>query len=432
MVSAVPQFPVVDGGFLGALPCLFLDAGNFFPLCLGSLDFLLNHRDNVHVHVEVVVQVLGDKVIDKGAYGGAAVRGGGTIGAFHLLFPHVGRAQFGLGLAFKDGLLDLDGDGAHNALADVLRLVVLLVEVLEGLGNGLTVGRQMGAAVTGVLAVDKGGYVFPVAVAMGKHNLNVFSLQVDQGIERGLAHVLRHQVQQAVFTLVRGAVEYQREAFLEVGIVLDHGLHKFHVEGIVVEQFLVRGEADVGAVFFCRGDYGAFQQFSAAETGIGALAFPVRCYIEFRRHGVDGLGTHAVHAHALFEVGVVELAAGVQFGRGVHHLAQRNAPAEVPHRNAAVLNGNVYALAEAHGKLIYGIVHNFLQKHIDAVSLPVAIPQTADVHAGAPPDVLVPFQGLDGVVVVAGIDDICHIHSKTYKVKKKCADKQFCLSADNA
>ena len=74
----------------------------------------------------------------------------------------------------------------------------------------------MGAPVAGVLSVHKGGDVLSVAVAVGKDNLNVFVLQVDEGIERGFAHVLRNQVQQAVFALVGLSVKDQGKTLLEV------------------------------------------------------------------------------------------------------------------------------------------------------------------------------------------------------------------------
>ncbi len=360
------------------------------------------------MHVQVVVQVLGDKIVHEGADGGTAVYGRSTVGAFHLFLPHVGGTQLGLGLALEDGLLDLNGDGAYNALADVLGLVVLLVKVFECLGDGLAVGGQVRAAVPGVLAVDERGDVLTVAVAVGEYNLDVLSLQVDEGIERGFAHVLRHEVQQAVFALVGYSVEVEGEALLEVGVVFDHGLHKFHVEGETVEHLFVGDEADERSVLLVGGDDGRFQEVAPRKACVGALAVAVGGYVEFHRHGIHGLGTHAVHTHALLEVGVVELAARVELGRGVHHFIKRNAAAIVPHRHRLVLDGDVDALAEAHGELVDGVVDDFLQEHIDAVSLTVTVAQPADIHTGAPAYMFVPFQGLDGIIVIAVVYNLCH------------------------
>ena len=65
MIAAVPQFLVIDIGLLVFLPGFLLDNGDFLALLLGSLDFLLQFRDNVHVHMEIVVQMLGNEVIDE-------------------------------------------------------------------------------------------------------------------------------------------------------------------------------------------------------------------------------------------------------------------------------------------------------------------------------------------------------------------------------
>ena len=92
---------------------------------------------------EVVVQVLGDEVIDKAPDGRADVGGQDSVLSFDLLLPHVVGSEFGLCLTFEVRFLNLDADGTHDALAAVSRLVVLLEEILEGLGDGLAVCGQM-------------------------------------------------------------------------------------------------------------------------------------------------------------------------------------------------------------------------------------------------------------------------------------------------
>ncbi len=428
VVAAVAELAVVDGGFLGPFAGLFLDAGNFFAFGLGGFDLVLDDGNDLHVHVEVVVQVLGDEVVHEGADRGTAVYRGAAVGPFDLLFPHVGGAELGLGLAFEDGLLDLDGDGAHNALADILGLVVFFVEVFEGLGDGFAVGGQMGAAVACVLAVDEGGDVFAVAVAVGEDDLDVFAFQVDEGIKGRLAQILGHEVQEAVLTLVGNAVQVQGKALFEVGVVLDHALHEFHVEGIVVEHLFVRREADEGAALFGRGLDGALQEVAPGEMRPGALALAVGGDVEVYGHGVDGLGAHTVHTHALLEVGVVEFAAGVQLRGGVHDFPERNAAAEVPDGDGAVLDGDVDPLAVSHGEFVDGVVDDLLQEDVDAVALTVSVSEPADVHAGAAADVLVPFQGLDGIVVIAMVDCFCHLSPSClfYKVNKNTWNNNFC------
>ena len=66
--------------------------------------------------MEVVVQLLDDGVDDVGA----------QVAAIGL---HVGGAELGLGLAFKDGLLNLHGDGGDDAGADVTGLELLFIKL---------------------------------------------------------------------------------------------------------------------------------------------------------------------------------------------------------------------------------------------------------------------------------------------------------------
>ena len=280
MDTAVAELAVIDVGLLVALARLFLDAGNLLSLRLGGLDLLLDDRDDIQVHVEIVVEVLGDEVVDEAPDGRSAVDGRGAVVVFDLLLPHVGGAELGLGLAFEDRFLDLDGDGADDALADVLGLVILLEEVLERLGDGLAVGGQVGPAVAGVLAVDEGGDVLAVAVAVGQDDLDVLALDVDERVERRLGHVLGDEVQEAVLALVRNAVQDEGQALLQVGVVLDHGLDELHVEGIALEHLFVGGEADQRAVLLRGRAHAAVLQDAAGETRPGGLAAPVGGDIE--------------------------------------------------------------------------------------------------------------------------------------------------------
>ena len=130
------------------------------------------------------------------------------------------------------------------------------------------------------------------------------------------------------------------------------------------------------------------QELTPAEAGVGTLAFAEGGYVELLRHGVHCLGAHAVHTYAFLEMGVVELAAGVQLGGGVHHLVQGNAAAIVPDGDRAVLDGDVNPFAESHGEFVHRVVDDFLQEHVDAVLGLRAVAQASDVHAGPRADVL--------------------------------------------
>ena len=401
--AAVAELGVIDVGALVALAGLLLDAADLLALLLGGLDLVLDHGDDLLVHAEIVVQVLGHEVVDVGADGGADVgleRAGFVV---ELLLPHVVGPELGLGLAFEVRLLDLDADGAHDALAAVLGLVVLLEELLERLGDGLAVGGEVRAAVAGVLAVDEGGDVLAVGVAVAQHDLDVLALEVDGRVEGLVAEVLVDEVQQAVLGLVGGAVEVEGQPLLEVGVVLDHRLHEVHVVGVLAEHHGVRGEGDEGPVLLVRLFLAAFLELAALEPRPGAFSVAVGADVEALRQGVDGLGAHAVESDGLLEDLVVELAAGVEDAHGLDHGIQGDSAAEVAHGHVVHADVDADLLAEAHGEFVDGVVHDLLQEDVDAVTGVVAVAQASDIHTRTKAYVLYAFEGADVVVCVVAV-----------------------------
>ena len=155
MIAAVTQFLVVDIRPLVLLPGLFLDSGNLLALLLGRLDLLFDDRDNVLVYAQIIVEIPGYEIIDKRPDGRAFVVDGIAVFVLYLLVPHVGGAELCLGLSLELRLLDLDADGADDALAAVLRVVVLLEEVFQCFRDGLPERCKVGSSLPGVLSVDE-------------------------------------------------------------------------------------------------------------------------------------------------------------------------------------------------------------------------------------------------------------------------------------
>ena len=252
MPQAVAQLPVIDIGPLVALPGLFLYDRNLLSLLLAVLDLLLDDRYYVGMNMEVIVQVLGHEVVDECPDSRSVLQSHCPVRLLHLLFPGIDAAELHLGLRLEVRFLNLNADRADYAHAAVLRGVVFLEEFFQGLGNRLPVGREMGASVAGVLAVDKRADVFAVGVAVGENYLNVIAFQMDRRVERSLADVFVHEVQQTVFGLVWGAVENKCKTLLEVRIVLDHSLDKVEIEAVLAEHHLVREEFYECAVLLLR------------------------------------------------------------------------------------------------------------------------------------------------------------------------------------
>ncbi len=225
---------------------------------------------------------------------------------------------------------------------------------------------------------------------------------MDGRVERVVAEeVFVDEVQQAVLGLVRRAVEREGQAFLQVGVVLDHRLDEVHVEGVLAEHHGVRGEGHERAVFLPGGGLlAAVLELAALKAGPGALPVAVGADVEGFRQGVDGLGTDAVESDGLLEDLVVELAAGVEDAHGLDHGVQGNPAAEVAHGDVVHLDSDPDLLAEAHRELVDGVVHDLLQQDVNAVAGVVAVAQAADIHARAKAYVLYAFERAYVVVCV--------------------------------
>ena len=77
--------------------------------------------------MQVIVEVLAQEIDDEIAHRHARL---------DLL-----RSELDLGLRFEDRVGDLDRNGGDDRRADVRRVVVLVVELLDGLGDGLAESR---------------------------------------------------------------------------------------------------------------------------------------------------------------------------------------------------------------------------------------------------------------------------------------------------
>ena len=248
------------------------------------------------MYSQVVVEVLGYEIVDVGPDGGADLGVEHSVLVGLLPLPHIVGAELGLGLAFEVGLLYLYADGPDYALAAVGRLVVLLEEVFEGLGYGLPEGREMGASVAGVLPVDEGGDVLAVGIAVADDHLYVLAFEMDGRVQRRFRKIVVDKVEESVLRPEAAAVEGERETFLQIGVVLHHGLRVLVLEGVFSEYQAVGHEADQRPVLLVSALLAALAQLSALEPRPGAFPVPVGAYVEFGGQGVHGLGTDPVEA----------------------------------------------------------------------------------------------------------------------------------------
>ena len=300
---AVAQLAVVERDLLGRLARLLLDARDGLALLLVLDDLLLQRLRRLGVLVQVVVEVLAQEIDHEVAHRDPGL---------DLL-----RAELDLGLRLEDRVGDLHRDGRDDRRADVRRIVVLVVELLDGLGDTLAEGRLVRTALRGVLAVYEREIALAVARAVGDGHLDVVAREVDRRIERILGHVLVQQVEQSVLRDVAAAVEAEREAQVQVGIVLDHLLDVLEVVGILPENLLIDAEGDVGAVLLRNTRLPAVALLEPLGEGDRAgLAVAHRARRELTREHVHGLDAHTVQAHGLLEGRAAVLAARVHLGNG--------------------------------------------------------------------------------------------------------------------
>ena len=278
--------------------------------------------------VQVIVEVLAQEIDDEIAHRHARL---------DLL-----RSELDLGLRFEDRVGDLDRNGGDDRRADVRRVVVLVVELLDGLGDGLAESRLVRTALRGVLAVDEREIALAVARAVGDGYLDVVARKVDRRIERLLGHVFVEQIQQAVFRNVAVAVEIERQPQVQVRIVAHHLLDVFEVVGILAEDLLVDAERDEGAVFLAHAALPLVAHLEPLGEGHRAgLAVAYRTGRELAGKHVDGLDADAVQADGLLEGRAAVLTAGVHLADGRRERFEGDAAAVVAHRHHLVLDRNV-------------------------------------------------------------------------------------------
>ena len=232
MYAAVAQLAVVQVGLLCPLTCQLGDASHRLTLPLALLNLLLQDVGTVFlVDVQVVVDLTLEEVAD-------ILIDGLAIGR------HERAAQLNLGLALEDRLLDIDGYGSHNTVADVGILVALVEEFLDGLGDVLLERTLVGTALSGVLAVDERVVFLSILVGMGEGNLYILADDMHDGIESVVGHIVIEKVLQSVAALYPASVVHDGKTGIEVSIVAQHGFHNLVVEGIVLEEGVVGLEVD--------------------------------------------------------------------------------------------------------------------------------------------------------------------------------------------
>ena len=176
MDTTVAQFTVVEIGLLSALTSQFGNTSHRLTLPFAFLDLILQHLRDISMDMEVVIDFLFDKVTHI------------FIDA-HTVGRHCQGAKFDLRLTLKHRFLHIDGNGSNNTSADITIFVFTEI-IADGSGDMLLEGTLMGTALGGMLTVDERVILLTILVGMGKGNLDILTLEVDDGIECLISHAV--------------------------------------------------------------------------------------------------------------------------------------------------------------------------------------------------------------------------------------------------
>ena len=399
MDAAVAQLAVMQVGLLGALAGQLGHSCHSLPFALAGGNLLEHRIGNIRILMQEVIHFLLDEVAHVFVYRNPAR-------------AHGERTELNLGLALEHGLLDVDGDGGHDAVTDVAILEVLAIEFLDGLGDMLLEGTLVGAALGGMLSVHERVVFLAVLIGVGEGNLDILALDVDDWIDGVGGHRVGEQVLQTIARKDASPIVHDGQACVQVGIVAQHGLHELIMELVVLKKGVVGFEENIGAALVLSRLGGVAHQLTALKFCRAHLAVAIGSHLEMRTEEVDGLDANTVHAHRLLEGLGIIFASGVELADGLDHLLLRDAAPIVTKRHAQIIfDVDFNALAFVHAELVDGIVDSFLEEHVDTVLRLRPVAQTADIHAGTGADVFDIGQVADagGVVVDRPTPDHCHL-----------------------
>src|SRR5439155_27122318 len=221
--------------------------------------------------------------------------------------------------------------------------------------------------------------------------------------------VLHHQVQQTVARLKSLPVLNQLQSRVEVTVLAQPPFHELRAELDLLEYRRVRLETYQRAVGFAAGLALLFLLEPALfERGFDEFTPAMAAHKKLLRQRVHRLGADAVQADAELKNVVVIFGAGVDPGHAIHHLAERDAAAEIANAHFRAVDADLHLLPVTHDVFIDGVVDDLLEQDVTTVIVVRAVAEPADVHPGPQPDMFERRQGLDLAPVVIVLSGARH------------------------
>ena len=365
--TAVAQLTIMEVGFLGALTGQFRHTGHCLALPLTLLDLPFQHLSHISMDVQIVIHLLLDEVADifVDAY---------TIGS------HRQRSEFDLRLTLEHRLFHVDGNGCHDTRTDIA-ILILAEEIADGTGDMLLEGTLVRTALCGMLTIHKRVVLLTILVGMGKGDLDILTLQVDDGIEGIVGHTILQQILQTMTREDATIVIHDGQSRIQIGIVTEHILHDVILELIVQEEGIIRLEEDVCAVLVLCVLCHVADHLTTGKDCLAHLTLAITVYLEMRTQGIDGFHTHTIQTDRLLKRLGVVLTTSIQHRYGLDQLSLRDASTIVAHGDTQVLvDIHLDTVARMHLELVDGVVDHLFQQHVDTVLRQGAVAQSADVH----------------------------------------------------
>ena len=353
------------------------DAGELFALEFTFLNFAFQYLGGLLVFVEINVERLLHELADKFLQAGTTR-------------PYRRRAELRLRLRLEDRLHHAHRDRGVDRLPDVRRIVVLFEKIPDRIDECFAKRREVGAAHRRVLTVDERIIFLAVVRAVSDRDLDVFTFQMHDRIERLAAEIFLEQVLEAVFRTEGFSIQGEREPAIEEGVVPKHVLDEFEAEfeilskeGFVGREFHERARAFVALhclVVFLQFPLGKFHEFCLP------IAKRLRAIFEGQR--IDGFLPNAVQADRFLKRLAVIFRARVDDGDAVDEFPQRDAAAVIADAHRALVEHDLDPLARAHRKFVDAIIDRLLDEHVNAILGVRAIAEPPDIHPRTQADVL--------------------------------------------
>ena len=368
MDAAIAQLTVVKVRLLGTLTRQFGYASHRLALTLTLLDLVLQNLSHILVDMEIVIYFLLQEIAHILIDGFASVR------------RHCGTSELNLRLTLKHRLLYVQCNGSHQSVSDVA-ILILAVELLDGSGDMLLEGTLMSTALGGMLTIHEGIVLLAILIGMGKGNLDVFALHVDNLIKTLVGHIIGQEILQTMTAEDAATIVHDGESGVQISIVAEHRLHEIIVERIVLEQGIIRFEEDEGTVLVL----GIFRNIALQNTFLklqmAHLAVAERLYLEMRAEGIHRLHTHTVQADTLLERLAVVLTTGIQHAHSLDKFTLRNTTTIVAHADPQMIfDINLQSGTSAHLELIDRVIYHLFQEYVDSILRQVTITQTTNIH----------------------------------------------------